>query len=213
MFHCFASPSSRFQLLNLLNNYTSQPQFENSAPIMIKHPMTQSILTHLLVDTSSTVCTIGLTIMTKLIPIFAVHDPENLKPLLPRLLAILARVICWRERVPSPGGHAQVSEVEEDILFSDVALNRSSTSPSKPIGLNPDLGWERLELTFGATASPPPSPRRFFTLLYYLFPCNLLDFLRRPADYLTEKGCESPYVVQWDELLDYDQIKTKSEVR
>lgn len=173
--------------------------------------MTQSIITHLLVDTSSTVCAIGLTIMTKLIPIFAVHNPERLKIMLPQLFAILARIICWRERVPSPGGPARVAELE-DVSSSEDAGGGDDTPILQPIALNPDLGWDRLEWTFGATVSPPPSPRRFFTLLYYLFPCNLLNFLRRPAEYLTERGCESPYVVQWDVVLDDEQIKTKSEV-
>ncbi|KAK7054977.1 hypothetical protein VNI00_003440 [Paramarasmius palmivorus] len=45
----------------------------------------------------------------------------------------------------------------------------------------------------------PPEYRRFFTYLYYLFPCEILDFLRKPAEMDTER--------RWDE----DKIQMLSE--
>jgi hypothetical protein len=100
IFHCFASSSSRLQLFGLLNRYTAEPLFEQHGCVLATHPLMPSILTSLLVDNSTTACTIGLTMLTKLLPIFAVQDCGALKRMLPQLFAILARILCWRERGP-----------------------------------------------------------------------------------------------------------------
>ncbi|KAI0038874.1 hypothetical protein FA95DRAFT_1684484 [Auriscalpium vulgare] len=207
VYDCFASSSSRLQLLGLLNRYTSQPSFERHACVLAAHPIMSSLMTSLLVDNSTTVCMIGLTMITKLLPILAVKECGALRRMLPQLFAILARIICWRER--------DVADVQ-DAASSDEASEASEASESADEGAralktHPDLKWERLELTF-KTAAPAPSPRQYFTFLYYLFPCNMVAFLREPAEYLTECNAENPYAVKWDEVLDREQIKTKSEI-
>ncbi|KAI0310892.1 hypothetical protein OF83DRAFT_1226103 [Amylostereum chailletii] len=209
--HCFASPTSRLQLLRLLNNLTSEPDFDHHADVLAFHPLMSSILTSLLVDNSTTVCTIGLTLITKLLPIFAVNACEALKGLLPRLFAILARIICWRERRPEENVLGDSEGEGEGEEPSDEPPVPEAVEGSRAIDTRPDLEWQRLELSF-KSAAPAPSPKRYFTGLYYLFPCNIVAFLRRPAAYLSERNAESPYVVDWDEALDRDQIKTKSEV-
>ncbi|KAG1754550.1 hypothetical protein EDB19DRAFT_1892526 [Suillus lakei] len=186
--YSFATPSSRLQLLILLNRYTSD------------------LLNSLLLDNSSTVCTIGLTVVVKLLPIFAVKACEELKMMLPRLLAILARIICWKERsVPKP---ADTDEGSANGDAQAAAHNEFTTSSNLP--LRPELGWERLELMFNAASSAPP-PGSYFSCLYYLFPCNLFRFLRGPSAYINDRRYESPFSISWEDVLDEDNIRSKSE--
>jgi hypothetical protein len=205
IFHCFASPSSRLQLLIFLNLYSSQPAFPQLSPIMAVHPLLNSLILSLEVDSSSTACTVGLTLFTKLLPIFAVHAPDALKSNLPHFLAILARVLCWKIRqtnLPSflyPEYSGDAEEIQE-----------LEGTPEPEIF--PNLEWQRLELTFNATHSVAPHPGRYFTHLYYLFPCNVVEFIRHPVQYLENAGTECPYVEDWHNIIDEDQIRKKSEV-
>jgi hypothetical protein len=167
----------------------------------------------LLLDNSSTVCTTGLTVLVKLLPIFAVHACEGLKRLLPQFLAILVRIICWKER-PLFNLHSSASstaQLDETSIQAELDLDHELQG-DRPLHVRADLGWERLELTFDATASSAPSPRAFFTRLYYLFPRNTLRFLREPIIYLAENAVISPYSVSWEKALDEVKIRTKCEV-
>jgi len=57
-----------------------------------------TLLLSLFIDNSASVFTLELSTLTMLIPCFAVKAPVRLKELLPELLAILARAICWQPR-------------------------------------------------------------------------------------------------------------------
>jgi hypothetical protein len=199
IFHCFAAPSSRLQLLILLNSYSSQPNFPELAPVLAAHPLFSSLILSLEVDGSSTACTVGLTFFTKLLPIFAVHAPEALKANLPHFLTILARNVSWKAR-PSLS------------VFTSPDPEAEPGNRVDPLKISSDLGWERLELTFNATASAAPSVDRYFTHLYYLFPCNVVEFVRHPAEYLNSAGVVCPYVAGWHRVFDGDQIHRKSQV-
>ena len=216
IFHCFASPSSRLQLFGLLNRYTAEPLFDQHGCVLAPHPLMSSIFTSLLVDNSTTTCTIGLTILTKLLPIFAVQDCGALKRMLPQLFAILARILCWRERgtptsppTPIPEGVA----LDESSSTTESNYSERAIESGRVLDTNPDLQWERLELSFDATAAPAPSSQQYFAFLYYLFPCNLIAFLRNPIGYFRDRNVERPYAVDWEDVLDHEQIKIKSEVR
>ena len=216
VFHCFASPSSRLQLIGLLNRYTTEPLFEQHAYVLASHPLMSSIITSLLLDHSSTACTISLTMITKLLPIFAVKDCATLKRLLPQLFAILARILCWPEGTSITPAHSPLpegiaSDEEHGALGSE--LLGDATEASRTLDANMDLQWERLDLSFDSSAASAPTPQRYFTFLYFLFPCSLITFLRDPAGYLTRTKVERPYAVDWEDALDQEQIKTKSEVR
>ena len=216
VFHCFASPSSRLQLICLLNRYTTEPLFEQHACVLASHPLMSSILTSLLVDNSTTACTISLGVLTKLLPIFAVKNCSALKRLLPQLFAILARILCWPEGAQSTPTHTPLPEgTSSDEEHSSVGVEYSgqATEVKRALDVNLDLQWELLESSVDSTGASAPSPERFFTFLYFLFPCNLIAFLRDPVGYLTERNVERPYTVDWEDALDHEQIKTKSEVR
>jgi len=153
--------------------------------------------------------------LTKLLPIFAVKACPALKHLLPLLFAVLAHILCWPEGTPPtsthsplPGGTA--SDEEHGTIGGENP--GQATDAKRTLDANLDLQWERLELTFDSTATSAPSPERYFTFLYFLFPCNLIAFLRDPVGYLAERKVERPYAVDWEDALDNEQIKTKSEV-
>lgn len=204
----FATPASRLQLLILLDCFTSDPEFQLHAADFASHPLMNSLLNSFLLDNSSTICTIGLTVLVKLLPIFAVKACEELKILLPRLFVVLARIICWEERsssiLPPPllvdddGGHSGAGQQADQ--YGGLAVPELRT----------ELGWERLELTLTGSSAPPSDA--YFSCLYYLFPCNLLRFVRGPAAYLRDREYESPYTVSWDDALDEDNIRSKLEV-
>ncbi|KAI0374969.1 hypothetical protein BV20DRAFT_1033007 [Pilatotrama ljubarskyi] len=214
LYHCFASPTSRLQVLILLNAYTSQPTFSEHAHVLASHPLMTSLVHSLIFDNSSTVCTIALTVLIKLLPIFAVKACEQLKRLLPLLLVVLARILCWKERqssspiipvLPDPD-----DSDEEDALASDDDEDVEREG-SRSLPIREDIEWGRLELTFDGPASKAPSPDRYFTFLYYLFPCNTIRFLRYPVRYLADNAVDSLYAVDWEDALDEDKIRSKSE--
>lgn len=199
----FATPSSRLQLLILLNLYTSVPSFQSFAAVLATHPLMSNVLLSLQLDNSSTLCTIGLTIVVKLLPFLAVEACEDLKAMLPRLVCILARVLCWKERPPLTTPQSPEETIPEiEPVVEDTA---------PPLFVRDDLSWEVLQLSFD-TSSSSPSPRQYYTVLYYLFPCNVLRFLRSPVLYLTTNKVESPYTVDWDVALDEQKIRSKSQV-
>jgi len=204
----FAAPSSRLQLLVLLDSFTSHPEFQLRATDLARHPLMNSLLNSLLLDNSSTICTIGLTMLVKLLPTFAVKACEELKIFLPRLFVILARVICWEELSSS----ALSSTVLADNHGGQFGAGKQAEEYGglAALELRPGLGWERLELRRNTSSAPPSDA--YFSSLYYLFPCNLLRFVRGPAAYLRDREYESPYIVSWEDALDEDNIRSKSEV-
>lgn len=211
---CFATPSSRLQLFMLMNVFTSQESFPSCAAVLANHTLMESLLRSLLLDNSSTMCTIGLTVLVKILPIFAVHARDPLKNLLVQFLAVLIHIICWRERPLSAlRAYASSSLQLDDVPpEAEAALDQELQEDRRPLQIRPDINWESLESTFDATASSAPSPRSLFTILYYLFPRNVLRFLREPSIYMAEYGFESPYTVSWADALDEVKIRSKSEV-
>jgi len=162
------------------------------------------LLHSLLLDNSSTAATLGLTLLVKILPFFAVHTREDLSLMLPRLFAILARIMCWKER---PASKSLTDTTDTDF-------ERELEYETNPVlKLNPGLKWERLEMSFCGAASLPPSSRNYFTMLYYLYPANLLKFLRSPSRYLVDSGAPSPYVESWEQAFDKGGIHRRTKVR
>ncbi|THH33932.1 hypothetical protein EUX98_g268 [Antrodiella citrinella] len=189
-----------------------------AAVVMAQHPLTQSLLHSLVLDNSSTIVSVGITMLAKCLPIFAVYACEDLKRILPWLFVILARIICWKIRKISnvvdpqdgtklgldPDVLRDMFEDEEEEL--DSILDNRNTLP-----IRSDLDWTRLDVVFSGINATNPPPHQFFSFLYYLFPCNSLRFLRYPVSYLTDNNLETPYSVSWEEALDEGLIRSKSE--
>ncbi len=138
--------------------------------------------------------------------------------MLPQLLLVLARVICWR--TPPPSGDPFIPSVEGLGLAPDIlkAATEEEDVPeddpiehSQPLQIRPDIEWERLDIVFTLSPFPPP-PQQYFAFLYYLFPCNVVRFLRLPITYLNEINVDNPFTVSWEDVLDEGLIRSKCEV-
>jgi hypothetical protein len=193
----------RLQLSTLLNRLASEESFHTIVEALATHELMTSVLTSLLLDDSSTVCAVALNVVTKLLPMFAIHACQQLKEMMPSLLAILAKVLCWKLRPTVMNFDNNEEPVEE-------ALDDLGTTIH--FELRPDLEWRRLKSSFETATSLPPSYRKYFTFLYYLFPCNVIRYLRGPSNYLDEREYQSPYDANWAEVLDEDLIRSKTEV-
>ncbi|TDL27395.1 hypothetical protein BD410DRAFT_762281 [Rickenella mellea] len=220
-FHCFASPTSRLQILILLDSFISHPRFIDISPQFGCHPLLSSLLLSLQLDNSSTVCTFGMSALVKLLPILAIKACNELIRILPDLFAILGRIVTWKPYrafgPPSLVPYADlldqqdsslVSELEQTERDDNVFSDGGQTSRDR-LHLREGLSWERLEHSFDITS--PPSPFQYFSFLYYLFPCNLVAFLRGPSSYLTNAGFISPYTVGWEQALDDIRVRTECE--
>ena len=185
----------------LLNMYTSSQSFEIISPIFAANPLMLSIIRSLLLDSSSTVCTTSLTLLVKVLPVLAVHARNDLKAIFPMCLAVLARIMCWKERAPVASADASHKPGQPN----------SEAEPKNIDPIHPDYQWNRLDLTFDAAPSPPPSVRSYFTILYYLYPSNVLQFLSGPVDYLAQALVPS-HPIDWDKALDEEEIRKRSEV-
>ena len=165
----------------------------------------RSLQYSLFLDYSSTVCTIGISLIVKLLPFFAAYAREDLKTMLPTLLAILARLMCWKDRPAVKG---------RDFNDIDVEFERElENEANRVFSISPHIKWERLNMSFNLNTPPPsPSSRALFTVLYYLYPANLLSFLRTPVKYLITSAVDCPYKETWEQALDQDQIRSTSEV-
>lgn len=187
-----------------------QPDFVRVSSHLFNHPLMSNILRSLEVDNSSTVCAVAMSVVVKLLPVAAINAYDDLKRALPRLFAILGRILCWKAR----GRTTHVN----DTAYSDLVDYHESDNPrtgkeGEQLQVREALEWERLERTFDAAPSSAPVPTHFFVFLYYLFPCNLVFFLRNPAAYLSDKGLESPWTVGWEDVLDEVLIRTAASVR
>jgi hypothetical protein len=203
-------PHHRLQLLTLLSVYTSRPSFSSEvALILASHSVLKTLLLSLQLDKSSTACTLGVTILVKVLPMLAMHAGDMLKDMIPRMLAVLARIMCFKTRL-LPASQIGVDDSGSPELDQPETTEEARNAEDQGLDARADLHWKRLERSF--QESSPPSPHRLFTLLYYLYPCNVIRFLRSPVFYLESHNVSSPYVVGWSDALDETQIKSKSEV-
>ncbi|TFK27367.1 hypothetical protein FA15DRAFT_679018 [Coprinopsis marcescibilis] len=197
----FAVPTYRLQLLILLNKFSGSPEFPSSVPVIANHNLVNSLRKCLLLDNSATVCTAALTFLIQLLPYFAVHTKMVLRSMLPVLFAIMARLLCWKERLPPPPKEGYNQEFEKELY----------TDTTRVFHMAPGSDWERLEMSFHGTTSVPPSPRYYFTMIYYLYPSNTLKFIRAPAKYINDSNLPSPYTEPWEQVFDHDEIRRESE--
>jgi hypothetical protein len=190
LFRCFSSTSARLQILIFLNNYSSHPDFPPHSKVLANNPLLDSLVLSLELDQSSTACAVGLTLVSKLLPLLAVHAPEKLISRLPQFISILARVSSWHTGTPQDA-------IEDEAPF--------------PLDVNPDLHWHPLTFTFNLAAFAPETDR-YFSQLYYLFPWNLVKFARDPVGYVEQSGFECPYTAGWTAVLNKIAIRARIQV-
>ena len=190
---------------------------------MISHDLTLSILRSLEIDTSSTLCTVALSVIFKPLVAAAIKAYDKLKEILPRLLGILGRMLCWkplrRQRGPNDVTYQDLLDSEDRVRIEELeareledVLKDAKKDGYRNLKIREELHWEQLGHSFDVTVTSVPNPRRFFAALYCLFPCNTVKFLRKPLDYLKEHNVRSPWTVDWEEALDELQIRSAGAV-
>ena len=189
VFRCFSSTSARLQLLIFLNIYSSNPDFPPHSKVLANHPLLDSLVLSLEIDRSSTTCAVGLTLITRLLPLLAVHAPNTLVSRLPQFISILARV-------SSPHTGTTQDAIEDG-------------TPVVP-DVNPDLHWQPLTFTFDLAAFASETDQ-YFSQLYYLFPWNLVKFSWDPVEYVEQSGFECPYIAGWTAVLNKTTIRARIE--
>ncbi|KAF8517269.1 Hamartin protein-domain-containing protein [Hysterangium stoloniferum] len=202
----FAAPRRRLKLSVLLGDILRSEHFPVKE--FAAHPMLDSFLLSLVVDGSSTLFEVEIATLVTLLPQFAIHALETLIRILPYCYAILARVMCWKQRSRTADlleREVSCSDTSSQSRVSDPELDSAHTPP-----IRHDVRWERLNATFVSSVSNPPSPLYLFSTLYGLYPCNIIAFLRGPAGYLAKAGLKSPFREDWPEVIDEDQIRTRS---
>ena len=205
--NCFSNPSYRLQLLVLLNQYTSHDAFPACAASLATHSLLSTLLSSLMLDTCPTAFTTAVTVFSKLLPVLAVKACAALKAIVPKLLVILARIICWKAKPPA-GAIQRGDDLSADTgIIQDPELE---FSPS--IQVRPELKWKRLEASLDVQMQPAVVPTAFFSILYFLFPCTVIMFLRAPFAYFKANDLECPFIVPWEDVLDEDELRSKSEV-
>lgn len=217
----FAMPKYRLQILSLLCPFVAHPSFFDISDVVFRHSFIESLILSLELDNSSTVCAVGLSIVVKLMPMAAIKSYEKLRELIPRLFAILGRLLCWRTRPQrTTAGYSDLIDYPEEPAASELEkrdLDEETLDEEKrelkTLQPRESLGWNRLERSFDTLASAAPVPTHYFAFLHYLFPCNTVHFLRRPVTYLQERNVESPWTVGWADALDELQIQTLGTVR
>lgn len=151
--------------------------------IALETPLFNNLLRCLQLDTSTTVVSLTLTALTMLLP----HSPASLVPRLPTLFNIYARLLFWHRQLPEP---------------TDVTSEQSHPKP-----LIDPVGWEACSYSPDLDANSISSLRIYFTILYGLYPINLMDYIRKPYRYLRHANDPSVDVVE----VQPSEIRHKSE--
>ncbi|RYO95522.1 hypothetical protein DL764_007682 [Monosporascus ibericus] len=147
----------RARILTFLAEFVqSQPPHLH---LILQTPLFGNIINCLQHDTSTTVISLALTVLTMVLP----HMPSSLVPHLPTLFNIYARLLFWERELSTPSG---VKRPEERRL--------SSHAPA----------WENCTYSPGFDDSSIPHLLSYFTILYGLYPINFMDYIRKPQRYL-----------------------------
>ena len=151
--------------------------------VALETPLFNNLLRCLQLDSSTTVASLTLTALTMLLP----HSPASLVPRLPTLFNIYARLLFWHRQLPE-----------------STDLTRDQHHP-KPL-IDP-AGWETCSYSPDFDGNSISSLRIYFTILYGLYPINLMDYIRKPYRYLRHANDPSVDVVE----VQPSEIRHKSE--
>jgi hypothetical protein len=163
----------RLQALSLLSSFVRlQPPHLH---LVLETSLIGHLHTCLLLDNSTTVVDLALTILIMFIP----HITTTLVADLPRLFLIYARILCWDKYNNESAVRASQSEASESEYGSDV-------EPKQAMHFNPT--WDVIEANIDSSQSLRPKADYLFTFLYGLFPLNFMNFVRKPRRYLKMKS-------------------------
>jgi len=154
----FVRMSCRARILLLAAEFVkSQPPHLYT---ILQTPLFGNILTCLQQDTSSTVISLALGVLTMILP----HIPSSLVPHLPVLFNIYARLLFW------------------DRLLSDADTKPDTTQDQRsPQGSET---WEKCRFSPHFDGTSIQHLMTYYTVMYGLYPINFTDYIRKPQRYL-----------------------------
>ncbi|PWN25574.1 hypothetical protein BDZ90DRAFT_262221 [Jaminaea rosea] len=205
----YEEPMHRIPILLLLTIFTRLSSIHTFHITSTRLP--QDIITSLRLDTSTTLVSLCITALIILIPQIPNWIANGGAGGVPILLLTYARIVDWRKL--GPGWEQRLGEGEEmenlrrqlDEEFTEMErLSRRLT-------LRPEVKWRRLESKVDTDHTGDPDALRFFTVVYGLFPCNMIRFLRAPIDYLRKANCVPLLDSEWEDLIDETNLQLRSE--
>ncbi|KAI1877148.1 uncharacterized protein JN550_001220 [Neoarthrinium moseri] len=134
--------------------------------LVLQTPLFNTLMNCLQLDTSTTVVSLALTVLTMVLP----HMPSSLVPYLPTLFNIYARLLFWER------------ELSAAELGADLIAERR-LSPGA-------VSWETMTYSPEFDDGSVPQLLNYFTILYGLYPINFMDYIRKPQRYL--RHAEAP---------------------
>lgn len=198
----FADPQARVPILLLLTIFFRISSLH--AYHVVSTPFVRILVLSLQLDTSKLSTALGVSALVTLIPHIPNWIANGGAGGLPALLSILARIIDWRRL----GQHWEERTVALDR--EGIEEVESLERISRRLRIRQDIHWERLD-TRSDTANPsPPNAELLFMFLYGIFPCNVIRFLRAPLYYLRRAEYESPFEVDWEDIIDEEAVQQKS---
>lgn len=172
----FSQKKFRAEILTLLSAYVvSQPP----SLFQIQYtPLLQQLYTCLERDLSSTVLSIGATVLAMILP----HICDIIVPELARLFRIYGRLASW-----------QYVAIEDDVDAEPLQVEKTTDTSQ-------NAQWEVMNHVYEVNDSRVPVICPLFTFLYGLFPSNTIEFLRNPTVYIREaqNGGEDVIPDLWD---------------
>ncbi|KAI1130490.1 hypothetical protein F5Y10DRAFT_263182 [Nemania abortiva] len=161
--------SHRASSLLLLSSFVqSQPPH---LYLILQTPLFDNLLNCLQSDTSTTIISLALTVLTMILP----HIPSSLVSRLPTLFNIYARLLFWERELSV---HAAL---EED-------MDRRSSSIASD--------WELYPFQPDIDDKTVSQLLNYFTILYGLYPINFMDYIRKPQRYLRHAEASESDVIE-----------------
>lgn len=205
----YIDPHARIPILLLLTIFFRLSSLY--AYHVVATPFVRLLVLSLQLDTSKTSTSLGILALVTLVPHFPNWLANGGAGGLPALLSILARIIDWRKvntgweersNTLGAGKESENKEVPEQ--------EKVSHHLSKRLQLRKGLEWKRLESTYDNSFTQRPDAEMLFTVLYGIFPCNLIRFLRAPIDYLRKAEYQSPFQTDWEDIIDENAVQNKA---
>ncbi|CAG8498975.1 16089_t:CDS:10 [Gigaspora margarita] len=192
----FVQKQYRLQILNLLGEFI-QRQSLNIHQIL-ETSLFDSLLTSLQRDTSTTLISLSLTTLVMLLP----HICTSVIAYLPRLYIVFIRIICWDKH---DSRCTDFADFDGELIGNNLNIDEDCDIQKKDAKTDIDSDWERCDSTFDSIPSTPPNCSHLFTILYGMFPCNTVEFLRNPTVWIKNMN----YTPFCDEIYD-DIIRSRS---
>lgn len=205
----FEEPLHRIPILLLLTIFVRLNSIH--AYHITRTSLLNNIALSLQLDTSTMLVSLCVTSLIMLIP----HMPDWIASGgaggVPALLAIFARIMDWRKLGPGWEHRIGSGEEMESLRMQFDEEHEEVGRLSKRLQPRADVDWKRLESSVDSETAMAPDAVRFFTIIYGIFPCNTLRFLRGPIDYLRKSQYHSPLDAVWEDLIHETELQKRSE--